>query len=878
MLRIVNIIPQLQSGEDHQDSEPNLAVNPQRPTDMVATAFTPNPLPVQFAPIYVSTDAGHTWRTRDVVPGNDGSFGTNDITVGFATSGGVLYAGILNAVTGDLNILRTANFAGTTPMTPPLVTRANVDQPWVVAGTVVAGPAAGQDRVYVGNEDGASRPQSASVDRSLDAAIAAPPSGFQTFRLEQRTTIFKDGPPVRLAVHPDGTVYAAYQRWASGPFPNLRVDIVVSRDDSWASGANPFTALVDPAPPGGNGVIGRLVATNRFMRFNAQMGQERLGGDLTIAVDPQNSSTVWLAWADRVGNPPAIPPESGTDWTIHVSRSTDRGMTWSADLRTITNAKNPSLAINSLGQIGFLFQEFTGTRWVTQLELTSNGWATAARNFVLHTAPSGVPNRQFFPYIGDYVRLLAVGQDFYGVFCGNNTPDAANFPNGVTYQRNANWATQTLLDIDNVTPVSTSVDPFFFHYNNGLAWVYSLYADLLGRAPDAGGLDFWIGQLDAGQSLQSVANGFLQSQEYGTNIITGLYQQLLSRAPDPAGLAGWVNTMEGGTALQQIILGFCDSAEYQGNNPLPAEFVESLYQRLLARASDPAGKQGWIDALNAGRGAPDVINGFLGSQEYCNNRVTDLYLTLLGRQPDAAGLAGWVASMAGGTAFQQIQLGFLTSVEYQNRALRRFRSWVYSLYADLLGRAPDAGGLDFWIGQLDAGQSLQSVANGFLQSQEYGTNIITGLYQQLLSRAPDPAGLAGWVNTMEGGTALQQIILGFCDSAEYQGNNPLPAEFVESLYQRLLARASDPAGKQGWIDALNAGRGAPDVINGFLGSQEYCNNRVTDLYLTLLGRQPDAAGLAGWVASMAGGTAFQQIQLGFLTSVEYQNRALRRVE
>ncbi len=416
MLRVINIIPQFQSGETNQDSEPNLAVNPAQPTDMAATAFTPAPAG-SFAPLYVSTDGGFTWSTRNVVPGN-GFVGTSDITVGFATAGGVLYAGILDGTTTDLRILRTADFAGTTPMTT-LVTRSNVDQPWVVAGTVVAGPAAG-------------------------------------IRLEQRTTIFKDGPPVRIALHPDGTVYAAYQRWASGTFPNLNVDVVVSRDDSWASGSNPFTALVDPAAPAGDGIVGRRVASGVFMRFNAVMGQERLGADLAIAVEPATSSTVWLAWCDRVGG------IGGTDWTIHVRRSTDRGQNWSADLRTITNAKNPSLAVTARGRIGLLYQQFTGTRWVSQLELTNDGWTTPAQNLMLHTALANAPARQFFPFIGDYVRLLALGNDFYGVFCGNNTPDVANFPNGVTYQRNATWATQTLLNLDNLTPVAASIDPFLF--------------------------------------------------------------------------------------------------------------------------------------------------------------------------------------------------------------------------------------------------------------------------------------------------------------------------------------------------------------------------------------------------------------------------------
>jgi hypothetical protein len=83
---------------------------------------------------------------------------------------------------------------------------------------------------------------------------------------------------------------------------------------------------------------------------------------------------------------------------------------------------------------------------------------------VLHTAPAGTPTRRFFPYLGDYIRLLSVGPDLYGVFSGNNTPDTANFPSGVTYQRGADWGTRTLLATDGVTPVATSIDPFFFHW------------------------------------------------------------------------------------------------------------------------------------------------------------------------------------------------------------------------------------------------------------------------------------------------------------------------------------------------------------------------------------------------------------------------------
>jgi hypothetical protein len=448
-VKVVNIVPNSLTGETNQDSEPNIAVNPADPTQMVATAFTPAPLGGSFAPIYVSTDSGSTWSLRTVVPGN-GQFGTGDITVAFATTGGMLYAGTLNGTNVHLNILRTSSFTSTSPMTL-LVDRASEDQPWVVAGSVVVGGAS-KDRVFIGNNDfGQPAGGTATVDISQDAATAPAPAGFSPLQLEHAATSGQDGPPIRTALHSDGTVYCAFERWDPGSAnPNLNVDVVVTRDDNWGASSPAFQAL---------GANGHTVAASRFMVFNAVMGQERLGADLAIAVDPTNSSNVWIAWCDRVGG------RTGTDWTGHVSHSTDKGVTWSADVRTITNIKNPSLAVNANGQVGFVYQAFTGTQWVTTLEITSNAWSTAAETHVLHQAPASTPARGFFPYIGDYIRLVAVGNNFFGVFCGNNTPDMANFPSGITYQRNANFSTHQLLAADNVTPVAVSIDPFFFSWS-----------------------------------------------------------------------------------------------------------------------------------------------------------------------------------------------------------------------------------------------------------------------------------------------------------------------------------------------------------------------------------------------------------------------------
>jgi hypothetical protein len=463
-ITVVNMIPNAQSGETNQDSEPNLGVDPANPARIVGSAFTPSTgfCPSNLAPVFASTDGGSTWVLSCIVPSDAGGSGTSDITVRFAGSSGTLYAGILRRPGAFLmNVLRTSAILGPAAMTV-LANRRPVDQPYVQATTI-----AGNDRVYVGDNSccpPAAGGRTAAIDQSLDAGIPAPT--FTTPSIDVRATAGQDGPPIRPALHPDGTVYAAFYHWTArtgnfSPNATITADVVVVRDDAGGAGATPYTALVDS----GDGLAGMRVVQGRTVPWantvQPGFGQERfVGSNLSLAVDPRSSATVYVAWADRVGT---------SDYTLHVRRSLDRGVTWSNDLRTITNATNPALAINGDGTVGFLYQQVvrfvTGPaiirRWVTHLERTDDG-VTTVQDAVLANVPADTPAASFLPYIGDYVHLLAVGRDFYGIFSANNTPDLANFPSGVTYQRNANFATRTLLGTNNQTPVNVSIDPFFF--------------------------------------------------------------------------------------------------------------------------------------------------------------------------------------------------------------------------------------------------------------------------------------------------------------------------------------------------------------------------------------------------------------------------------
>jgi len=97
---------------------------------------------------------------------------------------------------------------------------------------------------------------------------------------------------------------------------------------------------------------------------------------------------------------------------------------------------------------------------VNRFEQSRDAFATH-KDLVLATAPANAPAFQFLPYLGDYNMLLIRGNEFLGIFSAANTPDPANFPSGVVFQRRVNQATHQLLDASG-SPVDVSIDPFFF--------------------------------------------------------------------------------------------------------------------------------------------------------------------------------------------------------------------------------------------------------------------------------------------------------------------------------------------------------------------------------------------------------------------------------
>jgi hypothetical protein len=105
----------------------------------------------------------------------------------------------------------------------------------------------------------------------------------------------------------------------------------------------------------------------------------------------------------------------------------------------------------------------------------------------------------------------------------------------------------------------------------------------------------------------------------------------------------------------------------------------------------------------------------------------------------------------------------------------------YRLYQAAFDRIPDEAGLGFWIAQLDAGKyDLIEISARFIDSPEfrslYGQNpttaeFVTAVYTNVLNRAPDQAGLNFYVNQIDSGAkSVAKVLADFSESPENQQN------------------------------------------------------------------------------------------------------------
>lgn len=152
-----------------------------------------------------------------------------------------------------------------------------------------------------------------------------------------------------------------------------------------------------------------------------------------------------------------------------------------------------------------------------------------------------------------------------------------------------------------------------------------------------------------------------------------------------------------------------------------------------------AGSNNYVTGVIQVQFADKIMN--VASTGSLSAQTALLYQAALNRAPEAAGLAYWdktVSALPGATTLNvasgaaegiiSIASGFTGSIEFASKYGTSLTSTQFTtlLYSNVLDRAPDAGGLNYWVSQLDSGVSREQVLAGFAVSAEGASNATVG--------------------------------------------------------------------------------------------------------------------------------------------------------
>ncbi len=176
--------------------------------------------------------------------------------------------------------------------------------------------------------------------------------------------------------------------------------------------------------------------------------------------------------------------------------------------------------------------------------------------------------------------------------------------------------------------------------------------------------------------------------------------------------------------------------------------------------------------------------------------LTQLYIASFNRAPDAGGLQYWGSQFKDGMSLQDIAKSFFVQPETiaAYPAGQSTTDFVSKVYNNVLGRTPDAGGLAYWVGQLQTGSVakdafLLAIINGAFPPSgsavdaQYLTNKTTvGIHYALTEGLSDVGHartvMAGVTSSSTSVSAANSLVDGFATSAAGGASSELVMQIV----------------------------------------------------------------------------------------------------
>jgi hypothetical protein len=226
--------------------------------------------------------------------------------------------------------------------------------------------------------------------------------------------------------------------------------------------------------------------------------------------------------------------------------------------------------------------------------------------------------------------------------------------------------------------------------------------------------------------------------------------------------------------------------------------------------------------LKALAATPDAWKPFVNPRDNAQQQYRDI----LGREASNTEAAYWadrVQRLDDPTAPMTVDL--VTSPEAD------FRTWsIPRLYFAYFQRRPDHGGLRYWWGRLRGGTaSLGGISQAFAESSEFMTTygslnddaFVRRVYQNVLGRAPDQSGLDFWKGQLQSGNRNRgQVMTGFSESAEFHRRTFAEVGSIV-VHETLLGRAPTASEYTKWRTAFASSGSVASRVTEILRSSEY---------------------------------------------------------
>lgn len=235
-----------------------------------------------------------------------------------------------------------------------------------------------------------------------------------------------------------------------------------------------------------------------------------------------------------------------------------------------------------------------------------------------------------------------------------------------------------------IIPVKGLSSPSTYVSGGLTSQITRLYQAGLGRAPDSDGLEYWRRIRASGGTVNQISAEFIASNEFRTrfedlndeDFVNQLYQFVLDRGPDADGAAYWLNLLETGQLTRtETLVYFSESLENieRTGTVAPDPFAARVHRIFTAfNRRNPTSREQCVaqnrvlvcESLGCVESNLSSYDGSIQQgptnpylERYGALSVSDFidlaYIDVLGRPPDAAGMEVWTNFLTTGALAQK---------------------------------------------------------------------------------------------------------------------------------------------------------------------------------------------------------------------------------